>query len=159
MERQHELEFEYLADRPQDVPLVIDWWRSTWADRMGSDAELAAEQLVNSLSKTVLPVHILAMVQGRPVGTAALKSHEIGEVFPDCQYWLGSVFVEEQSRGLNIASELSLQVVEIAKKMRLPHLYLQTIDLEGGLYKSLGWKRVKEFTHMNEHTLLMLKKL
>ncbi len=159
MEQRQELEFEYLADRREAVPLVIDWWRTIWADRMGNDASQAAEQLRSSLSKTQLPIHILATVDGRPVGTAALKAQEIGEVFPDYQYWLGSVFVEEGSRGRHIASRLSLQIEEIAKQMGLPHLYLQTIDLDGGLYADLGWERVEEFTHMNEHALLMLKKL
>ena len=159
MEQRQELEFEYLADRREVVPLVIDWWRSIWADRMGSDAGLAAEQLLSSLSRTSLPIHILATLDGRPVGTAALKAQEIGEVYPDYQYWLGSVFVEKESRGRQIASRLSLQIEEIAQQMGLPHLYLQTIDLDGGLYAELGWERVEEFTHMNENTLLMLKKL
>ena len=159
MEPHQRLEFEYLADRREVVPLVIDWWRTIWADRMGSDADQAAEQLRNSLSKTRLPIHVLAMVDGRPVGTAALKAQEIGELFPDYQYWLGSVFVEEESRGRQIASQLSLQIEEIAKQMGLPHLFLQTIELDGGLYANLGWEKVEEFSHMNERALLMLKKL
>lgn len=154
-----ELEFEYLVDRPDAVPLVIEWWRTVWADRMGSDAGLAAEQLQASLSKTVLPIHVLATLAGRPVGTAALKNHELGQVFPDYRYWLGNVFVEEGSRGRQIASQLSLHIVDLARQMNLPHLYLQTIELSGGLYNCLGWERVREFTHMNENTLLMFKKL
>lgn len=153
------LEFEYLYDRSEDVPLVIDWWRTIWADRMGNDIGLAAKALRSSLSRTELPIHILAVYDGRPVGTAALKLQELGDVFPDCQYWLGSVFVVEEARGRQIASSLSLRIVELAKQLRLPQLYLQTIDLGGGLYTNLGWERVSEFTHMNERALLMLKKL
>jgi N-acetylglutamate synthase-like GNAT family acetyltransferase len=153
------LEFEYLADRPQDVPLVIDWWRTVWADRMGSDLELARDQLRSSLSKTELPIHILATLDGVPVGTAALKQHELAEVFPDYHYWLGSVFVEERVRDSQIASQMSLHIVEMAKRLRLPHLYLQTISLSGGLYSKLGWESVTEFTHKHEHALLMLRTL
>lgn len=159
MVQQQKIEFEYLADRIDAVPLVIQWWRTIWADRMGSDAGHAAQQLRDSLSRTELPIHILATVQGRPVGTAALKLQELGDAFPDCQYWLGSVFVEPESRDRQIASLLSLRIVEIARQMNFPHLYLQTIDLDGGLYSRLGWERVEEFTHMNEHALLMLKRL
>ena len=153
------IEFAYLADRPEYVPLVIDWWRTVWADRMGSDVDQAVEQLRLSLSATELPIHIIAITQGRPVGTAALKLRELDEIYPDKQYWLGSVYVESGSRGRQIASLLSLRIVELAKEMGFPHLYLQTIDLEGGLYSRLGWERVEEFTHMNEHALLMLKRL
>ncbi|PCI78706.1 MAG: hypothetical protein COB20_06310 [SAR86 cluster bacterium] len=151
------LKFEYLADRPADVPLVIDWWRTVWADRMGGDIELAREQLYSSLSKTELPIHILATLDGIPVGTAALKLHELAEVFPDYHYWLGSVFVEEGVREGQIASQMTLHIVEMAKRLHLPHLYLQTINLSGGLYSKLGWKSVTEFTHMHEHALLMFR--
>jgi len=150
-------EFEYLADRPEDVPLVIDWWRTVWADRMGSDIELARDQLRNSLSKTNLPIHILATLAGIPVGTAALKQHELTDVFPDYHYWLGSVFVKEDVRDGEIASEMSLHIVEMAKQLHLPHLYLQTLDLGGGLYSKLGWESVTVFTHMDEQALLMLR--
>ncbi|MEX0963261.1 MAG: GNAT family N-acetyltransferase [Pseudohongiellaceae bacterium] len=159
MRRNQTLEFEYLADRPELVPLVIDWWRTIWADRMGEDMELAIEQLRSSLSTTELPIHILALLEGRPVGTAALKSQELGELFPDYHFWLGSVFVEEQSRGRQIASRLSLQIVKMAEQLNLPHLYLQTIEPNGGLYAHLGWDGVREFSHKGEQALLMLKKL
>ena len=32
-----ELQFEYLADHSDLVPLVIQWWHTVWGDRMGSD--------------------------------------------------------------------------------------------------------------------------
>jgi len=151
------LEFEYLADRPQDVPLVIDWWRTAWPDQMGNDLELAGQQLLDSLSKTELPVHILASLGGIPVGTAALKQQELPELFPEHHYWLGSVFVEEGVRGGEIASQMSLHIVEMATQLHLPHLYLQTVNLSGGLYSKLGWESVTEFTYMDEKALLMLR--
>ena len=159
MDRNRVLDFEMLADRPDDVPLVIDWWRTIWADRMGEDVEAAREQLRSSLRSSGFPIHILATVDGRPVGTAALKDQELAELFPDYHYWLGSVFVEAGSRGELIASKLSQRVVEMAKLLQLPHLYLQTVNLEGGLYADLGWEAVDEFTHRGERALLMLKRL
>lgn len=159
MESELKVEFEYLAERPQDVPLVIDWWRTVWADRMGGDLELARDQLRSSLSTTELPIHILATLDGIPVGTAALKQQELADVFPDYHYWLGSVFVEEGFREGQIASQMSLHISEMAKRLHLPHLYLQTINLDGGLYSKLGWAPVTEFTHMDEHALLMLRTL
>ena len=154
-----ELEMHYLVDRPEFVPLVIDWWRTAWADRMGNDIDLAREQLYRSLSKSELPLHVLAFHEGAPIGTAALKRQELVEVFPDYHYWLGSVFVPENARGGRVASQMSLHIVDLARQMHLPHLYLQTINLNGGLYSKLGWQGVSEFTHMNEHALLMYKEL
>ncbi len=153
------MEFEYLADRPQDVSKVIAWWRTEWDSRMGSDIKSLETQLRQSLSKSELPIHIIATIDGNAVGTAALKLQEVAELFPDNHYWLGSVFVDEQHRGNSIASKLSKRIVELAKEKGLPHLYLQTIDLRGGLYAKLGWEPIREFNYKEEQTLLMLKKL
>ncbi len=153
------MQFEYLVDRPEDVPKVIAWWRTEWGSRMGSDIESLESQLRESLSKSELPIHVLATIDGEAVGTAALKLQEAAELFPDKQYWLGSVFVDENHRGSGIATELSLKIIDRAKENGLPDLYLQTIDLGGGLYSGLGWRAIHEFNYKDEQTLLMLNKL
>ncbi len=153
------MEFEYLADRPEEVPRVIAWWRSEWRSRMGADIECLESQLRESLSKSELPIHVLATIDGTPVGIAALKFQEATELFPDLHYWLGSVFVDTDYRGEQVASKLSLKILELAKEKNIPHLYLQTIDLSGGLYAKLGWEPVQEFNYKDEQTLLMLNSL
>ena len=110
-----QLQFEYLADYPDSVPQVIAWWRSVWGDRMGPDLEKAAAQLRSSLGKVELPIHVLAMLDGKAVGVAALKLQELGDVFPDKQYWLGSVFVDKTFRDDKIASAMTLYTVEIGR--------------------------------------------
>ncbi len=154
-----QIQFEYLADHPECVPLVIDWWRTVWSDRIGSDLARASEQLRSSLSRDELPINILAMLHERPVGTAALKLQEVEDLFPDKQYWLGSVFVDKTYRGVGIASALCMKIVQLAEQKGVPHLYLQTLDLDGGLYGKLGWKPVQLFNVRDEDTLLMIRKL
>lgn len=151
-------QFEYLADRPQDVSTVIDWWYTVWADRMGSKDE-AARQLAASLNKQDLPIHVLATRDGQAVGTAALKLQELAERYPDRQYWLGSVFVDSACRGAGLASELAEHIVELARQRGLPHLHLQTIKTDGGLYARLGWRALEEFDYRGERTLLMIREL
>ena len=154
-----QIQFEYLADHPECVPQVIDWWWTEWSDRIGPDLEKASERLRSSLSRDGLPINILAMLHDKPVGTAALKLQEVEDLFPDKQYWLGSVFVEEAHRGVGIASALSMKIVQLAEQKCVPHLYLQTLDLDGGLYGKLGWKPVQLFNVLDEDTLLMVRKL
>lgn len=152
------IKFEYLADRPADVATVIDWWYSVWADRMGSK-ENAVRQLAASLGKEDLPIHMLATQGGKAIGTAALKNQELAELYPDRQYWLGSVYVDQAHRGGKLASQLSEHIAELARQRGLPHLHLQTINTSGGLYARLGWKAVEEFDYRGERTLLMIRKL
>lgn len=155
----NKIQFEYLADRPECVPQVIAWWHTVWADRMGSDIPRLEAQLRQSLGRDELPVHLLATAAGRPVGTAVLKRQELADLYPDRQYWLGSVYVVPEYRHGRIASQLAERVIELAREQELPHLYLQTVNLNGGLYARLGWRPVERFDYRGETTLLMLREL
>jgi GNAT superfamily N-acetyltransferase len=150
------LSYQFLYDRPNETRTVINWWNTVWSDRLGFDLDRIEQQLARTLSKTELPVHLLAYLGEEPVGVAALKYQEMGTRYPDCYYWLGSVFVDPRYRGSKVASELTMQIVSLAKNMGLPHLYLQTSNLSGGLYASLGWQPVEHFFYNNEEILLML---
>ena len=153
-----ELQFEYLIDHPDHVATVIRWWQTVWADRMGTTEESEAI-LRNSLSKNELPIHVLAMLDGKAVGSAALKNQELAELYPDNKYWLGSVFVDADYRGGKIASALSEHIAGLARQRKFPHLYLQTINTSGGLYAKLGWQPVEEFEYRGERSLLMYRQL
>lgn len=152
------LEFKYLANHPEQVDKVIGWWHTVWSDRMGPIDE-AARQLAANLNTDALPIQILATIDGEPVGTAVLKQQELGDLFPDRQYWMGSVFVDEPYRGASIASRLSQKIIDLAESRGLPHLYLQTVNTSGGLYARLGWQPVQLFDYRGERTLLMVREL
>lgn len=153
------LEFQNLSQRPEYVPLVIRWWHSVWHDRMGSDFASLEDQLRQSLAQKEFPVHMLAFSAGEPVAVAALKLHELEDLFPEKLYWLGSVFVDSAKRGHKLGSQITGCIEELAVKRNLPHLYLQTQDPSGGLYRKLGWQPLQKLTVHGEETLLMIKHL
>jgi len=150
--------FEFLVDRPGDVPLVMNWWHGFWGDRMG-DLETYTEQFLAKLGKDELPLDIIAIKAGQPAGSAALKEHEMEELYPDFHYWLGSVYVAPEFRGQGVARLLAGQIVKLAKQRQLPQLYLQTVDLTGGLYADLGWQSVDRLVYKGQETLVMVKSL
>ncbi|MCG8414409.1 MAG: GNAT family N-acetyltransferase [Pseudomonadales bacterium] len=153
------LEFQNLAHRPEYVPLVIRWWHSVWHDRMGSDFPSLEKQLRQSLTQQDFPVHMLAVNDDEPVAVAALKLHELEDLFPEKLYWLGSVFVAAEQRGHNLGSQITQCIVDLASERKLPHLYLQTQNLTGGLYTKLGWEPLQTLSVHGEQTLLMIKHL
>lgn len=153
------MQFEYLADHPELVPQVIRWWHTVWADRMGTDVDGLERQLRASLNKDKLPLHILATVDGAAVGTAALKMQELADLYPQRQFWLGSVFVTAGYRGEKMATALTMKIEELAVARSIPHLHLQTVALDGGLYAKLGWEPIEQFSYRGEQTLLMCKSL
>jgi len=126
---------------------------------MGPDLDKFERQLLASMSEDKLPILLIGFEGGKPIGTAALKLQELEDFYPDCQYWLGSVFVSDEYRGQGYAALLSKEILRIAKQRGLPHLYLQTTASDGGLYAKLGWQSVQKFMHKRETTLLMLQKL
>jgi GNAT superfamily N-acetyltransferase len=150
------LEFEFLFDRPEFVTQVISWWHTEWADRMGDNLEPITTDFCASLSKNELPLDIIALLDGQPIGTAALKLHEMSDVFPDYKYWLGSVFVAPEHRGKGVAARLTNQVVKMAKERNYPQLYLQTAHLTGGLYVTMGWRALHQLNYKNTETLVMV---
>ncbi|MEX0617780.1 MAG: GNAT family N-acetyltransferase [Pseudohongiellaceae bacterium] len=153
------LRFEYLADRPEDVPEVINWWYTVWADRMDGSIDSLVARLRSSLSSKSLPVNIVATLDGRMVGTAALKAHEMQDVFPGLRYWLGSVYVAPEYRGNGIATAMTSRIVELAGERNLPQLHLQTENIDGGLYARLGWEPLERVVYKGTDTLLMVKTL
>ena len=150
------VQFGYLADQPELVPQIIRWWHTVWTDRMGSDFSSLEQQLADSLSKTEFPIHIIASVDDEPVAVAALKRQELKELFPDKQHWLSSVYVDENWRGRQLGSRIAARAIELAREKGLPHLYLQTQNLSGGLYTKLGWQPIEQLSVRGDPTLLMI---
>ena len=153
------LHFAYLKDNPELVPTVIRWWHTVWADRMGTDFESLENQLLETLSRPEFPVHVLAFMDSEPVAVAALKLHELEDLFPENLYWLGSVFVADDWRSAGLGSKITERIIQIARERELPHLYLQTQNLSGGLYADLGWLPLQKISVMGEDTLMMIKQL
>ncbi len=151
------LQFKTLFQCPEYSRTVVHWWNTVWADRIGPDLEKFERRLLASMSENELPILLIAFENLKPCGTAALKLQELEDYYPNCQYWLGSVFVAEQYRGKGVAAQLSLEVVKLAQQRGLPQLYLQTSAADGGLYSKLGWQPVEHFLDRGQDTLLMRK--
>ena len=154
-----QLKFHSLARHPEYVPLVIRWWHSVWNKRMGSDFRELEIYLHRLLAKRNFPLHLLAFIDEQPVAVAALKLHELESLFPHHRYWLGSVFVSPDFRGQKLGSTIVRHMEEVARERHLPQLYLQTQNLSGGLYESLGWEPLQRLEVCGEETLLMVKRL
>ncbi|MCB1671352.1 MAG: GNAT family N-acetyltransferase [Gammaproteobacteria bacterium] len=152
------LEFENLADRPRDIPRVVAWWHTVWGERMG-EIEVFTDKLLATLGGEQLPLTLVAVANGEPVGTAALKDHEMLDVFPGYQYWMGSVYVRPEWRERGVASQLAGHIIELAGTRGLPHLYLQTVHPQGGLYARLGWEPVERLLYRGDETLVMKKSM
>ena len=75
------------------------------------------------------------------------------DIYPDKLHWLGGVFVAPQYRGKGIGSTLAEHIARKAPSYGVKILYLQTEQLDGGLYSRLGWT---PFEQVDNHGLRVL---
>jgi len=134
------VEFQFLADRPDAIPVVARWYFDEWGHLSEGDSlERPCERLGDYLNRDAIPFTLLAVAGEDVLGAAQLKHHELADAFPDLEHWLGSVFVAPAHRRMGYATRLIEHLARIAPRYGVRALYLQTQQLDGGLYRRLGW--------------------
>jgi predicted N-acetyltransferase YhbS len=132
------VEISYLADRPEFAPRLaaglLEQWHKitpglTLADRI--------EKLEAHLNRKELPIAWVAHAEGQPVGTAALRVHDL-EGREDLTPWLGGVWVVPAHRNKGLGSALCAVVEEKTRAMGYNELFLFTLDRQTW-YAALGW--------------------
>ena len=157
------MHFEKLNKHPELIPVVVKWWFDEWS-HLNPSPENTLEAATQSLQCKIndddnLPHILLAFKNGKVVGVASLKLHELRQHFPDTPYWLGSVYVEESERGVGVASALIKEIERLAIDINISILHLATEQLDGGLYKRLGWQPVSQVVDRGDIVLVMRKRL
>ena len=157
------MQIEKLSNHPELIPVVVKWWFDEWS-HLNPSSKNTLEAAIQSLQDKInnegdLPYILLAFKNGQVVGVASLKLHELREYFPDTPYWLGSVYVDKPARGAGVASKLIKEIEKAAVGMNILTLHLATEQLDGGLYKRLGWQPVSEVVDRGDVVLVMRKGL
>jgi N-acetylglutamate synthase-like GNAT family acetyltransferase len=153
------MEFEFIADRVEAIPVVARWLFEEWGRLdAGSSCEKTCATISESCNRDRAPLMILAIEGNSVVGCAALKPHEMVSIFPNYEPWLGSVYVHPEHRNRGLGSQLTMKVVDIATSIGVKQLFLQTVRLDGGLYARLGWTPMEQVRYRGEDVLVMEKK-
>ena len=149
------MKFEYLSNRPEAVPQIARWYFDQWGHLLESETyERSIERLHEYVRDDQMPLMVLAIEDGEVVGAAQLKFHEMEEVYPDLENWLGGLYVAEVHRSKGIGTKLVDKIMELAPGFGVTKLYLQTEALDGGLYAKLGWKPIENY--QGEHLLVLV---
>ncbi len=149
---------EYLADHPRFALTVAKWVFDHWGKmyRMRSVEEQIG-RLSERLNKDAFPIAFVALVDGRPVGTASLKLREM-TTHPHLEHWLGTVYVDEKFRGRGIGTALVVRATEEARRLGVETLYLHTPDREA-FYRRLGWEVIERPVYFDMSVAVMRKQL
>ena len=148
--------FKLLADCPEVAPSIARWWFDQWGHKSSDRTPESVLAEVRTMThRDRAPLAVVALDNGRAVGVATWKPQELRDLYPDCQNWLGGVYVAREARGAGLASQLCRRVLEIARQNNAPQLYLQTEHLDGGLYTRLGWQPIEQ-THSHGVDVLVM---
>jgi len=153
------MRFAFLADCPEAMPKIASWYFDQWGHlRPNASPKDIESKLHSFLNHDEIPLLILAFDNEELMGVAQLKLHEM-DVFPEKEHWLGGVYVPVKHRGKGIASQLIRQACRTARSLGVATLFLQTENLEGGLYTNLGWVPVAQAKNHGLDVLVMEKLL
>lgn len=153
-----DLSFVLLADRQDTIPMVAQWYYEEWGKVPNNSVEKTIERIKGKLNHHKPPFHILAVTEERVLGVAQFKLSEMS-IYPEKEFWLGSLFVAPKFRDCGVGSALAEKIAAIAKDFGVKELYLQTESMDGGLYKRLGWNVIETTEYNNVRVAVMIRQL
>ena len=126
------VEFTFLADRVDAIPIISKWYFDEWGHLVqGASIERTRGRIEDYMNRDEIPFILVATNDNDLVGAAQLKYHEMAEMFPDKEHWLGGVYVAASHRGQGYGSQIVEQIVKMAPRYGVETLHLQTEALAG----------------------------
>jgi predicted N-acetyltransferase YhbS len=145
-----------IKERPDLIPAVARWIHEEW----GHIRSRSHEDIVQRLEDGCVgdyPFTLVAIWNNQPVGTAALKIHDM-DILQEYTPWLAGVYVPAIHRGKKIASCLVSEVELRAKQLGFERTYLFTATATK-LYEKLGWIPMQELQYDGLKVIVMQKML
>ena len=137
-----DVEFAWLADRPQFVPRLAALHHAEWAwiDPEWTLAEAQANLAVHTAG-TAVPTTRVAFVDGALAGSVSLLANDHSRI-RKWSPWLASLLVLPEFRCRGIGAALVHEAVAIAARFGIERLYLYTDDA-APFYARHGWSMVE----------------
>lgn len=137
------------------IPVVAKWYYDQWGKAQPDNSyEITLARVETQLNKDRVPLQILAMQNGVVLGVAQLKMQEM-ETYPENTHWLGGVFVPSEARRSGVGKALVHEIIRIAKSFGVKKLYLQTEQVDGGMYAKAGFTPVERVIYKGIDVLVM----
>lgn len=141
----NEIEIKFLADCQEHISVLAKLWYEEISKHWVADSsiEKASSRLINHLNLDKLPLALVALHKGNPVGMACLR--ETDGIQPGVTPWLGSLVVDPKFRKRNIGNKLIEAIKYQAKLHGYDILYLLAFDPTiPSWYAKLGWQFIGE---------------
>jgi RimJ/RimL family protein N-acetyltransferase len=148
----------FLADHPDTIPALANWFRSQWPDYYANWSQAELEQdFLEDTSRDRLPSRLVAFESNELVGTIILRENG-NEDLQEFQPELGGLYVVESHRGHGIGTELIRAGMKLALDQGYETVYATTVAATG-ILERLGWEFIKTVVHQDGQTALYRCKL
>ena len=136
VDRPISLQVKHLHDVPWHTAAVAEMiHRAFWTDKPGATAAGMQARLATADHPDRLPLSLVALHGGQPLGVVNLVDND-DENRPQWKPWLAGMVVHKAWRGRGVGSVLVRELLEHARRIAVPHVYLGT---DGpGFYTRLG---------------------
>jgi predicted N-acetyltransferase YhbS len=128
-----------LADVPEYVPLLAGWFMQEWGayyrDRAPGDAE---ETFRKRLSADTIPLALVALERGKPVGTVSLTDVSV-PTHMHLGPWIGGLYVVPESRHHGLGMELVSAALRRARALGVARIYI-AVGSAVDRYREHGWE-------------------
>lgn len=149
------MKLEYLGDHPEAVTTLAEWQHAEWGHiRPDDTTEKRATRLRGWSNRDRIPLTVVALQDNEVLGSASLIEHDM-ETRIELTPWLAGVFVGEAYRRRGIGAELVRSIMEEARKLNVPLLYLYTVHSEK-FYAALGWKLMERTSYREQKVVIMI---
>ena len=148
----------YLADYPEYVPTLAKWIMDEWGHASPDiTQESLEEKFRGHLNRRAVPLSLLAMEDGRPLGTASLVFYDMKDS-QELSPWLSAVYVLPEQRGRGIGTKLVKSIELLSAHLDVEKLYLFTPDQEG-FYTRMNWTVLERTRHREKDVAIMVKEI
>ncbi len=141
------LQIELLADHPEMIPILKEWFDQEWPSYYGPEGPDNAEQdLLASCNRDELPITLVAFLDGKLCGTAALKTGSVSR-HKHLTPWLSALLVAPAFRRRGIGEQLIAAIAGKASQLRFRCIYVGTGEGSGtpeSLLRRQDWEFVKK---------------
>ena len=156
MQSSSDTRIEFLTDRRDALPIIGRWYNEEWGQRLRNESlEISIQRLDEYLNRDHMPFILLITEGPEILASAQLKYREMAEMYPEKEHWLGGVFVSPRHRGRGLGSRIANEIANRAPEYGVETLFLQTEQLDGGLYRRLGWTPIEQVNNNGLEVLVM----
>lgn len=141
------LQIDLLADHPEAIPMLREWFEQEWAPYYGLDGPGDAHKdLKDSCNRDKLPIALVAIHDGEVCGTATLKAESVS-THKHLTPWLAALLVAPEFRRRGVGEQLIAAIEKEASQLGFKRIYVGTGEGSGtpeSLLRNRGWEFVEK---------------